>query len=201
MAISKRRKVIVATWVSPDEKQTWDKCRIKDKADWVTWIRDRVNQSLDTAKESILSVYTDDATHTEWSKARSEESLDTPVPSWSDWIKQKVRLELIAMDAVRSVPTSEVDAIREDITEIEHSNKDLVAKNRALMDEISFLKKHQLSVTDGIVLDMLADGRKRTFDYLLQDFVQYQGDALYATLESLAGRGLLKVDGDKWSVV
>lgn len=201
MVISKRRKVIVATWISPDEKKTWDECRIKDKVDWVTWVRNKVNQSLDTDVKSVLTVYTDEALFTEWDDVRSAEALDDPVLPWSKWIIQKVRLGLIVMDTVRSIPAVEVEAIKDDVTELETSNRELVAKNRRLTDEISFLKKHQLSVTDGIVMDMLADGRKRTFDYLLQDFVQYQGDALYATLEALAAKGLVKVEGNKWSVL
>lgn len=201
MAISKRKKVIAATWISPDEKNLWNEYREKDKVDWVTWIRDKVNQSLNISGKSVLAVYTDDASFTEWDDVRRSEALDDPLPSWSEWITEKVRLGMMAIDTIHSVPTSDIEAIRDDVTELENSNKELVTKNRMLIDEISFLKKHQLSVTDGIVLDMLADGRKRTFDVLLQDFVQYQGDALYSTLETLAERGLVKVDGSKWSVV
>lgn len=197
----KRKKVIAATWISPDEKEIWDKYREQDNSDWVTWIKDKVNQSLDSDQRCALALYADDAVLIEWDEIRRTEALDDPVQDWSGWITEKVRLGVLAIDTVRSVPTVDVDAIKDDVAELENSNKELVAKNRALMDEISFLKKHQLSVTDGIVLDMLADGRKRTFDYLLQDFVQYQGDALYSTLEALADRGLVKVDGNKWAVV
>ena len=197
----KRKKVIAATWISPDEKELWNTHREKDKVDWVTWIKDKVNQSLDTDDRCVLTVYADDAVFTEWDNIRRSEALDEPVASWTDWITEKVRMGVLVIDTVRSVSTVEVTAIKDDVTELENSNRELVTKNRSLQDEISFLKKHQLSVTDGIVLDMLADGRKRTFNYLLQEFVQYQGDALYSTLEALADRGLVKVDGTRWSVV
>ena len=197
----KRKKVLAATWISPEEKKLWEECKEKDHSSWSNWIRDKVNQSIDTDDRCLLSVYADDAVFSEWDEIRKSEALDDPVLDWSEWITEKVRLGVIALDSVRSVPTIEVDLIKDDVAELENSNRELVTKNRALLDEISFLKKHQLSVTDGIVLDMLADGRKRTFNYLLQDFVQYQGDALYSTLEALADRGLVKVDGTRWSVV